>query len=309
MEELDLLLEKGREALELKFPFAAVISQETSKNAILATIVNPDIHSLLIWGNPGTAKTTMAYSIPDIAPDIPTKIGCPFHCLEGQNCPHCPEESEVMKEKPPFGDVSPGVLRGTLEKLKKGQDLKENILATLNNGFILLDGIGDFEPDLLLDVLEMASGNSDYEWHPQFTVVGTYDSRTEEPPQVVEHFNIFARTIVVDDLERRIEITKRSMNFVERPREIVDQFNRENRNIKSRLSKAMMDLEKTFLTEKAKEHLEKLTNEEQREIVKKTAKTLAALDGKRWGSVEDVDEAFLLAVENKEMLVGGSVRL
>lgn len=42
------------------FPFVAVVGQEEIKNALIWNIINPQIGGVLICGEKGTAKSTLA---------------------------------------------------------------------------------------------------------------------------------------------------------------------------------------------------------------------------------------------------------
>ena len=45
------------------FPFSGITGQEHAKKALLCALVCEDIRSILILGNPGTAKSTLVRSV------------------------------------------------------------------------------------------------------------------------------------------------------------------------------------------------------------------------------------------------------
>jgi len=306
---MDLLLKSMEDQNDAVFPFSAIIGQDMVKTALMVAMTEPRVHSVLIWGNPGTAKSSLAKSVYKIAPDIEARIGCPFHCAPKSKCPRCEKEGETSLERPPVDMLPPSLARASLDLLKDQNDVKNSFLATLNRGYLILDGVDSYDKKAVAEILELSRGKGKYSWNPVFTVIGTYDAGLSEPPEIVNQFDIFASTDIVDDLEGRIEITKRSMMHNGDANQFSLQFAREDATSAGRVRRAVGELEKTFLTKRAKEHLAKTASKQDVEMVQRVSKAIAALDGKKWASMEDIDEAWELVAGSRETLVGGIVRL
>lgn len=72
-----------------QYPFAALVGQETLKQALLLCAVNPAIGGVLIQGDKGTAKSTAVRGLAAIMPWLSTVVGCPFNCAPDQPAGLC----------------------------------------------------------------------------------------------------------------------------------------------------------------------------------------------------------------------------
>ena len=71
----------GKDKVErVVFPFSAMVGQEKMKLALLLNAVNPAIGGVLIRGEKGTGKSTIARALADLLPEVDVVEGCPFHC-------------------------------------------------------------------------------------------------------------------------------------------------------------------------------------------------------------------------------------
>ena len=91
-----------------KDPLERIIGQSDAKKKILSSLLAG--HHILIEGNPGVGKTTLARHIANLLPEIKAVSGCAYHC-EASNpvCPTClnrKEKGESFDE-----EVIPGTKR------------------------------------------------------------------------------------------------------------------------------------------------------------------------------------------------------
>jgi Mg-chelatase subunit ChlI len=91
-----------------KDPLGRIIGQSDAKKKILSSLLAG--HHILIEGNPGVGKTTLARHIATLLPEIKAVKGCPYHC-EASN-PVCPTCLNTKKRGETFEEeVIPGYKR------------------------------------------------------------------------------------------------------------------------------------------------------------------------------------------------------
>ena len=52
------------------FPFSAIVGQETMKQALILTAIDPSIGGVLVFGERGTGKSTIVRSLTALLPEI-----------------------------------------------------------------------------------------------------------------------------------------------------------------------------------------------------------------------------------------------
>jgi magnesium chelatase subunit D len=73
------------------YPLAAVVGQDTFKQALLLAAVNPGVGGLLVRGEKGTAKSTMVRALAALLPEMEVVAGCVNNCSPAPEAPRCPE--------------------------------------------------------------------------------------------------------------------------------------------------------------------------------------------------------------------------
>ncbi len=225
------------------YPFTAVVGQDEMKLALILNMINPKLNGVLIKGEKGTAKSTVVRALAEILPTRDEIDGCAFHCgLDEPNtwcnkCKNDPDRRKNYSKKQmkvvnlPVSATEDRVVGSIdIEKaLKTGEKVFEpGILADANRNILYVDEINlldDHIVDLLLDCAAMGVNSIEREGisysHPsRFVLVGTMNPEEGElRPQLLDRFGLVVSVSAESNIDNRIEIVKRRMEFEENPKE------------------------------------------------------------------------------------------
>ncbi len=223
------------------YPFPAFVGQEDLKRLLLITIVNPKVGGILIRGEKGTGKSTLARACVPLLPREDFLDGCVFHLTPEQRwfCRYCRDLSFIRKKchpetinrsSPPFLTLP---LNVTEENLCGGMDLEETLsqgrvifgpglLCGANHGVLYVDEINLLDRHLvniLLDVI--ASGINIVEregislYHPSnFILIGSMNPEEGElAPELTDRFGLSIEVKGLKTPEERVELIKRREEF------------------------------------------------------------------------------------------------
>lgn len=237
------------------YPFAAIVGQETLRLGLLLVALNPRIGGILIRGEKGTAKSTLARGLATLLPDISVYPGCPFSCApaEQAQCPHCAEKSahaggslvRKQQRRASFVDLP---LNATEDRLVGGIDfpgsLKEGrvvfapgLLARAHRGLLYVDEVNlldDHLVDIILDAAASGENRVEREGisfiHPScFTLVGTMNPEEGElRPQLLDRFGLCVDVRAEDELEERVQLLERREAFDADPLAFIQQYQEES---------------------------------------------------------------------------------
>ena len=182
------------------FPFAEVIGQEDAKLALMLARVDPRIGGVLLRGQKGTAKTTLARGLADLLD------GAPFVEL-----PLGATEDRVV-----------GSLDAAAALTGEGFRFRPGLLAEAHGGVLYVDEINllaDHLVDALLDV--SVSGENIVERdgishrHPaRFLLVGSMNPEEGElRPQLLDRFGLCVEMTTPTDIPTRVEALQRRLRF------------------------------------------------------------------------------------------------
>ncbi|NDJ77213.1 MAG: VWA domain-containing protein [Chloroflexi bacterium] len=215
------------------FPFTAIVGQDALKQALILNAIDPGIGGVLIRGEKGTAKSTLARGLAALLPPIRVVSGSPF-----QRDPDAPPET--YPPDPPGADPTVIARRmrvvtlpvnatedrvmGTLDlehALQHGERRFElGLLAAAHRGILYVDEVNlldDHLVDLLLDVAAMGVNTVEREGisfsHPaRFMLVGTMNPEEGDlRPQLLDRFGLCVDVEAIMDVEQRIAIVQRRL--------------------------------------------------------------------------------------------------
>lgn len=248
--------------MQQNFPFSAIVGQEELKLSILLTVVDPSIGGVLITGHRGTAKSTAIRALAALLPPLKFVSGCPFNCEPGAtatDCPHCKQpnaaSNKTVSRSVPVVDLPLGATEdrvvGSVDierALVDGvQAFSAGLLAAAHRGFLYIDEVNLLEDhlvDLLLDVA--ASGVNVVEReglsirHPaRFVLVGSGNPEEGDlRPQLLDRFGLHARIKTLGDVQQRMEVVRRRLDYETDPSSFINRFESEEKKLRVKLARA-----------------------------------------------------------------------
>ena len=192
--------------MRAEFPFSAVVGQDELKLALLLSAVDPTIGGVLIKGERGTAKTTIARGLAALLPAKADGAPAPFVEL-------------------PLGATEDRVV-GSLDVTKALRDghtqLRSGVLARANGGVLYVDEV-NLLPDHLVDLLldAAASGWVTVERDgvsageaARFVLVGTMNPEEGDlRPQFLDRFGLSVEVRGLETQELRMAAVGKRLEF------------------------------------------------------------------------------------------------
>ncbi len=318
------------------YPFVSIVGQEKMKLALILNIINPTLSGVLIRGEKGTAKSTAVRALAQILPDIDVVKDCPFQLLPGEAISVCQEchrlecsqailnggmvetiKRPIRVVELPVGATEDRVV-GTMDMeqaLKKGEkQVEPGLLAAAHRGILYVDEVNlldDHVVDILLDSAAMGINTIEREGvsfsHPAwFTLVGTMNPEEGElRPQLLDRFGLCVTVEGINDPEARVSIMERRLAFDEDPEGFCKGWEGESRNLAKKIEKARdlyprVTIDRETLYEIASYCMDVGVDGHRGDIIiLKTAKTLAAFNGRTHVTRPDIEAAAELALPHR----------
>jgi len=309
-------------------PFTSIVGQEDMKYALILNAINPRIGGVLIRGDKGTAKSTAVRALADLLADIPVVEGCPFNCNPfnpEEMCDLCHQRSEDLKvatRRTPVVDLPLGSTEdrvvGSLDverAIKEGiKALEPGILAAANRGILYIDEVNlldDHVADVLLDSAAMGVNIVEREGisvaHPaKFILVGTMNPEEGElRPQLLDRFGLQVNVESIDDVDLRMEIVKAAEEFERNAETFAERASPDQEKLRQRIMEAKEILSEVVLGDDllramAASCVDLGVKSHRAEIViTRTAKTIAAFEGRTEVEQRDVERAMKLALPHR----------
>jgi len=311
--------------------FTAIVGQEQMKKALILNAINPRIGGVLIRGEKGTAKSTAVRALAEVLPEIDVVNNCPFNCNPHDTAEMCDicystivgggeldtTTRKIRVTELPLGCTEDRVV-GTLNIEKAIKDgtkaLEPGILAAANRGILYIDEVNlmdDHVADVLLDSAAMAVNTVEREGisvsHPsKFILVGTMNPEEGElRPQLLDRFGLQANVESIDDVDGRVAIVKVAEGFEADPVGFRKSYEDQQRKLGEKIVRAKSLLpgariRDELLRTAARMCVELGVRTHRAEIViSRTAKTIAAFDGRTDVTLGDVKEAMELALPHR----------
>ena len=315
----------------LNFPFTALVGQDDMKTALILNVIDPSLSGVLIRGEKGTAKSTAVRGLADLLPETETAKGCRFNCPpdpKADVCPECRERYDGGEEIPghpyrtrvvelPVGATEDRVL-GTLDiekAITEGvKEFSPGLLAQANRNILYVDEVNlldDHLVDILLDSAAMGVNVVEREGvsyaHPaRFTLVGTMNPEEGElRPQLLDRFGLCVQVEGVARADDRAEVVKRRLAFEANPEKFTRSYNRAGKALTRKMTKAGRLLKRVNLPDERLDQVVRIslavgTDGHRADLTMiKAARALAAFDGRREITEEDVDRAARLALPHR----------
>jgi magnesium chelatase subunit D len=200
--------------MRAEYPFSAVVGQDELKLALLLSAVDPTIGGVLIKGERGTAKTTIARGLAALLPAKADGAAAPFIEL-------------------PLGATEDRVV-GSLDVTKALRDghtqLRSGVLARANGGVLYVDEV-NLLPDHLVDLLLDAAATG---WvtverdgvsageAARFVLVGTMNPEEGDlRPQFLDRFGLSVEVRGLGTQELRMAAVGKRLEFDADPRSVI----------------------------------------------------------------------------------------
>lgn len=316
---------------KINFPFTAILGQEKMKMGLILNVIDSQIGGVLLTGHQGTGKSTAVRSLVELMPQIEVIKDCEFSCDPNSDsddlCQACIEKKEKKQIQTEYRDmwlvnlplgVTEDMVCGSLsidKVLTEGiRALHPGLLAKANRGILYVDEINllqDHIVDVLLD--SAASGVNIIERegisisHPsRFVLVGSMNPEEGDlRPQIADRLGLEVTIKAPRDPELRAEITKRVIDFDDRPKEFIKNFEDTQKKLRQKILNARKILKEVQIPSSVYEFVSKIVNEleifSQRADITfiRCARAHAALNNRNTIVEEDLNIAMDLVFEHR----------
>lgn len=313
------------------FPFTAIVELDKLKLAMIINAVNPNIGGLLIRGPKGSGKTTAVRALRDVLPKIQVAKDCTFNCNPSDPsnmCEKCSatyqksgkfqiEEREMRVVDLPLGATEDRVV-GSLDiekAIKHGVEaLEPGILAEANQNILYVDEINLLPDHIADDLLDAAATG----WnvveregisvsHPsRFIFIGTMNPEEGQlRPQLLDRFPLSVTVKRITSVEGRMNVVRRNLEFEADPEVFLKKYEPVQDELNNRIAQARKMLPDVVMPEKLLEAVCKTCLDLKVDglrpdiVISKAATTLAAFEGRKEVSLEDILIASELALSHR----------
>jgi len=317
------------------FPFSALVGQDLLKTALLLNALNPRLNGVLIRGDKGTAKSTAVRALAALLPEIEEVKDCPFHCEphdRAKMCGSCRsrrqsgEKLPVEKRRVRVVDLPLNAtedrLVGSIDfehALKSGQKkFLPGILGEANRGIIYIDEVNLLEDhlvDILLDTAVTGINIVEREGisfvHPgKYILIATMNPEEGDiRPQLLDRFGLCVSVSGLDDPESRVEIARLREEFDGDPEGFLSKRAPEENILREKITRGQELLPRVKIhpgqvKEIALISLRHMVSGHRSDLLmEKTARTIAAFEGRKEVSQRDIMLAAELVLTHRSKTV------
>jgi magnesium chelatase subunit I len=301
------------------------------KLALLLNVIDPKISGVMIMGDRGTGKSTTIRALADVLPEIEVVAGDPFNShptdlsLMGDEVKQQVESGtavETTHKKVAMIDLPLGATEdrvcGTIDierALSEGvKAFEPGLLAQANRGILYVDEVNLLD-DHLVDVLldSAASGWNTVERegisirHPaRFVLVGSGNPEEGElRPQLLDRFGLHAEIRTVKEPTLRVEIVEQRSEFDQDPDAFLVKYKVQQDELQQKLIAAQSLLSSVTIEHELKIKISQVCSELDVDglrgdiVTNRTAKALAALEGRTEVTVDDIRRVIVMALRHR----------
>jgi magnesium chelatase subunit D len=323
---LDTKLDALTTAGVAHFPFSAIVGQDEMKRALIFNAIDPSIGGLLITGTRGTAKSTAARAMAALLPGIEVVDGDAFNSA--------PEPGQAWKSAlvpTPFVNLPVGATEdrvlGTLDVervLHSGEKhFEPGLLARANRGVLYVDEVNllpDHLVDVLLDAVAMGVNRVEREGvsfthEARVILIGTMNPEEGElRPQLLDRFGLSVAVAGYFEPGMRKEVVRRRIAFETDPRRYLEQWAEAETALSKRIEQARSILSSVTVPDEYLDRLVEACAEARADglradiVAYKTARAIAAFDGRTEVNDSDAQEALALALAHRRRVASPAPR-
>jgi len=278
--------------MTILFPFAAVTGHEQAKKALLCALASGDIRSVLIMGDRGTGKSVLARSVATLVPDKKV-LNLPQNITQDRLLGSIDIGTTVGT-----GTIHylPGILEQGDGKILYADDINlmdegivSGLLSTAETGEILLEREG-----------------LSRQARTRFLLIATMDpAEGDLTPAQMDRFDLCVRLGNCGEEEDRYEIVRNHLRFGKDPAAFAREYDGKTAGLKDTLAKARERLPYVSIPDGHADLVSAVCLElgvagQRGDLAAaRTAKALAALDGRDSVEFDDIKLAALLALDHR----------
>ena len=281
------------------FPFSAIVGMDLVKRSLLYHAIDPTLGGLLLMGQRGCAKSTLARSFREVLPSESEEQGAPF--------------VEV-----PLGTTEDRLL-GSIDASRLLADgewsAKTGLIEQANKGVLYIDEV-NLLPDHLVDSIldSAASGQHRIERDglsknvsASYILIGSMNPEEGDlRPQLTDRF--MHGILVRDDfsIEERSEIVRLRMDFDDDPSSFVEEHREKLQSLREQILQARnsfknVDIAENIRIEVAEKAVSLNLEGVRAELgILRTARCAAAWRGDTVISEDDLEEAWILCLGHRQ---------
>ncbi len=274
------------------YPFAAIVGQQQVKKGLMIALVNPKAGGILIGGPKGTAKSTLVRSIREVSGDKRC-VDLPLNATEDMLFGNIDMEYAIQEGKRKF---LPG------------------ILAKANNNILYIDEVNLLRSELLTAILDtnIAGVNRieregiSFAHEVNYIVIGTMNPEEGTmSTQILDRFGMYAETTSAVEVEERVEIVKRLLDFEKNRQIFKTRYEQEIENLAEKIKKAQALISQIEVSEAMMQLAAQMSAKafcagHRAEIyLLEAAKAIAALEDRLYILPKDMDEAAMFVLVHR----------